>query len=526
MAIETLKKLGLNSNKTFQINKETPFLVEQTLKSGFGVLSNAGALMVKTGTHTGRSAKDKYLVKDAVTSETIDWSHDLIEMTPETFTKIKSWAIETLNAYNGDIYVSQRSAGAVSKYNVPATLVTTGPSHNLFFNNMFRPFDPKHGLEGFTIIHLPFNQIDATKFNLRSNTCITTNFSTREVIVIGTAYAGEVKKSIFSILNYILPEKGVLPMHSGANLSKDKKVSVFFGLSGTGKTTLSTDEGFDLIGDDEHGLSDEGIFNFEGGCYAKTYKLKFESEPDIYKACHKFGTLLENVTYDENTRAVNFDDKTLTENGRASYALDAINNFVADSKGPVPSDLFFLSADAFGVLPPVAKLNANQAMYYFLSGYTAKLAGTEIGVTEPVAAFSTCFGGPFMMRHPQDYAKLLGQYMKKYNINVWLINTGWTGGGYGVGERFPIKVTRQILRSIQAGNAKNIQYDVDPFFGLSMPKEMNGIESYYLNPKNTWKDKAQYDVKAKELAMKFHKNFEKYSKMEKEILLGGPSFKG
>ncbi len=507
-------------------SKSRSFLIEKTLSNGTGVLSKDGALIVETGSHTGRSAKDKYLVKNSITEKTIDWSHDVHVMTTETFNELKSWAIDQFNDFDSDLYLSRRSVSSEPKYNLPAVLLSTSPHHNLFFNNMFRPYIENHGLEPFYIYHLPYHKADKEKFGLQSQTCITMDFSTREIIIVGTAYAGEIKKSIFSVMNYILPEKGVLPMHSGANVGLQNNTSVFFGLSGTGKTTLSTDEGMKLIGDDEHGLSDEGVFNFEGGCYAKTINLSKENEPDIWKCCHRYGTMLENVVYDKNERTLDFDDDSLTQNGRASYPLEFIEDSIPESQGPVAKDIFFLTADAFGVLPPASKLSREQAMYYFLSGYTAKVAGTEIGIKEPQATFSTCFGGPFMMRHPKEYGELLGKYVEKHNINVWLINTGWTGGAYGEGERFPIKVTRQIIRSIQTGKVNNnTKFESDEFFGLNMPTEIEGVESFYLNPRNTWKDKTAFDNMAKKLAGMFHENFKQYTNMDSGITNGGPIYK-
>jgi phosphoenolpyruvate carboxykinase (ATP) len=322
-------------------------------------------------------------------------------------------------------------------------------------------------------------------------------------------------------MNYILPELGILPMHSGANASDKGDVSVFFGLSGTGKTTLSTQEGRALIGDDEHGLSHEGIFNFEGGCYAKMIRLSQANEPDIYKASTRFGSLLENVVLDRQGQP-NFDDDSIGENTRSSYPLSYIEHTVPGSKGNIPTTMFFLSADAFGVLPPAAKLNTNQVMYYFLSGYTAKLAGTEVGIQDPKAAFSTCFGAPFMVRHPGDYAKLLGEYVEKYKIEVWLINTGWTGGKYGVGKRFPLKTTRRIIDAVQNGELKNTKFHTDDIFGLAIPESVNGVDSKVLSPKNTWSDGDAYLQTAKQLAGMFHKNFEKFKNLNETVLKGAP----
>jgi phosphoenolpyruvate carboxykinase (ATP) len=529
MCGQILEKYQLSSKTNLNINSNNSFLVERALKTGNGTLSSHGALLVSSGKATGRSAKDKYLVRDATTEKTIDWSHDLNVYTTEQFEKVKKYALDFYNNYKDEIYVATRCVGANPKHHLITTLFTVGPQHNLFFNNMFRPFDiEKHPVnvnEQFTVFHMPFSSIDHKEFGTVSDKGVFINMGTKEVIIIGTAYAGEIKKSIFSIMNYMLPEKNILPMHSGASIDSHDGVSVFFGLSGTGKTTLSTDVGTKLIGDDEHGLSDDGIFNFEYGCYAKTYELKEENEPDIYKACHTFGTMIENVKYDEKTRVIDFDDKSITENGRASYQLSSISHIKEDSMGPVCNNIFFLTADAFGVLPPVSKLNYEQSMYYFLSGYTAKLAGTEIGVTEPKATFSTCFGGPFMMRHPNDYAKLLGEYVKKHNINVWLINTGWTGGVYGTGHRFPIKVTREIIRGIQKGLPENTEYSKDEFFGLNIPTSMPNVDDKYLRPIDTWADKNAYKEKATHLCNMFNKNFEQYKGLDASIYEGGPLIK-
>jgi phosphoenolpyruvate carboxykinase (ATP) len=367
--------------------------------------------------------------------------------------------------------------------------------------------------------------LDPKVYDTRSETVIVTDFDQREILIIGTLYAGEIKKSIFSVMNYLLPDIGVLPMHAGANVGPKQDVSVFFGLSGTGKTTLSTDEGRKLIGDDEHGLTSKGIFNFEGGCYAKMYKLSEATEPDIYKACQHFGSLLENVVMDPHTRKVDFFDKSIAENTRGSYPLSFIKDFEPTSQGPVPRDMFFLSADAFGILPPVARLDHHQAMYYFLSGYTAKVAGTEMGVVEPTAAFSTCFGAPFMVRKPQVYGRLLGELLEKLRIQVWLINTGWTGGGYHNGHRFPLSVTRTIIRSIQQGILQKATFERDAYFGFERPVFVEGVETKLLHPENTWKDKQAYEKEAKKLIMMFHQNMKQLGETDPYILKGAPLYR-
>jgi phosphoenolpyruvate carboxykinase (ATP) len=514
-------------------------LVEHTIKSGFGRLSSDGALVVTTGKHTGRAAKDKYAVNDNVSGEKIWWSKDVQKMTPETFNKLKDLVVkhldgeDTFNVTN--VYTTERSIGSHPTYNHSIRLITPSPYHALFSCHLFResvrPFREGQNKD-FTILHAPGLSLDPAQFNTRSETVIVTDFTRRIVLIIGTFYAGEIKKSAFSLMNFIMPDHNILPIHAGSNVSATpaakggkEEVSVFFGLSGTGKTTLSTDEGKNLIGDDEHGVSSEGIFNFEGGCYAKTYKLSAATEPDIFKACTQYGALLENVVMDPKTRVVDFDDKSIAENGRGSYPLTFIEDFVPSSMGGAPKNLFFLSADAFGVLPPVSKLNRSQSMYYFLSGYTAKVAGTELGVVEPTAAFSTCFGGPFMTRKPEVYGHLLGELLEKLPMDVWLINTGWFGGGYGTGQRFPLKITRSIIRSIQDSGLKDVKFEKENFFGLEIPVSLNipGVDNELLNPMNCWKDKESYKSAAQKLSQMFKQNFQThYSHVSDVIKAGGP----
>ena len=521
-------KLGLNVEQECHVhlNSENKDLIEKAVTLGHGLLSNEGSLVVKTGTFTGRAAKDKYVVKNKENEKTIWWENDLREMSKETFQTLKKLAIDHLNEKR-DLFITERSVGAHPLHNIGARLVSSRPSAALFTNHLFRDKVRELNEEDFTILHVPGLAIDPEKFpDLRSKTVITTCFEQNITIIIGTFYAGEIKKSMFSILNYKLPEKGILPMHAGANENEKEGPSIFFGLSGTGKTTLSTDEGRLLIGDDEHGLDDEGIFNFEGGCYAKTYKLSKEAEPGIWKASNRFGNMLENVVINEETKAVDFDDKSLSENGRSSYPLSFIDGIKDSSRGSLPKQIFFLTADAFGVLPPVAKLTKEQAMFYFVLGYTAKVAGTEVGIKEPRATFSPCFGAPFMLRHPSVYAELLGQFIEKHNIQVWLVNTGWTGGGYGVGKRFPIKVTRQIIRSIQKDNLKNVEMAQEPIFGLHLPKQLEGVETSLLNPKMAWEHPSDYDLKAKELALSFHHKMRKFPLFYDSYKSGGPLLKG
>jgi phosphoenolpyruvate carboxykinase (ATP) len=489
-------------------NMPKKFLIEETVKSGYGKLSKEGSLVVKTGEKTGRSAKDKYVVESDYVNSNIDWANDVNKMNDKTFKEIKARFFEFYETTT-NLYYSKKAIGSIDKYSMNVELMTTHPSFSLFFDNMFRDLNENAKLEDFKVYHAPALKLDAKKWNLVSGTCIAINFTSREVLVCGSFYSGEIKKAIFSVMNFILPEMEVLPMHSGASVDSHGNTSVFFGLSGTGKTTLSTDQGTMLIGDDEHGMCEDGVFNFEGGCYAKTYKLSKTGEPEIYKAALAVGSLLENVTLLEDG-SLDFDDATLTENGRASYDLDLIDEKIENGFGPVSNNVFLLTADAFGVLPPVSKLSPAQAEYYFLSGYTAKVAGTEEGVTEPQATFSTCFGAPFMMRKATDYSKLLSEYIKKQNINLWLVNTGWTGGAYGVGSRFPLKVTREIIRGIQAGKLDNAEFKANNPFELAIPTNFEGVDNKYLDPKETWTDKEAYDKQADKLLGMFKKNYVKF----------------
>ncbi|MBD63814.1 MAG: phosphoenolpyruvate carboxykinase (ATP) [Halobacteriovoraceae bacterium] len=522
---EFYKELNLDPDIKFFYNRPRSFYVEKALERHQGKLSKAGALLVETGKHTGRSAKDRYIVKSETTENSIWWENNLNPMEPETFDRLKKKVIQYLNS-KPEIYITERSVGADPEHNISARLITPRPQHALFSTHLFRDKQREWKDGDFTILHAPGLLIKRDEFSTRSETCVVTCFDTNTTIIVGTFYAGEIKKSMFAAMNYRLPEKRILPMHAGASRRENMESSVFFGLSGTGKTTLSTDEGTFIIGDDEHGLSDEGIFNFEGGCYAKTYKLSHETEPEIWDAIHNFGAMIENVTYDPKTREIDFDDKSITENGRASYPLEFIKELEQSSRGQVPSHIFFLTADAFGVLPPVSKLTKEQAMFYFVLGYTAKLAGTEIGVKEPQATFSPCFGAPFMLRHPSVYAKLLGEYLDKHDINVWLINTGWTGGPYGEGERFPLKVTREIIRSIQKNSVNETQTERDPIFGLDIPMGIDNVDNNMLWPQKTWKDQSAYIPTAQKLAASFHEQMKSFGDFYQENIKGAPTYNG
>jgi phosphoenolpyruvate carboxykinase (ATP) len=464
-------------------------LVEETLKMNLGVLSHGGALVVKTGKFTGRSADDKYVVSCPYSEKHINWANKTGKLSREQALQARAEIFAAIE--NSPVsFSSTNQVGAHFKWRIKATLITQGPSHALFFNNMMREVEAGAFLEEWTVLHAPFYQLkNHSQYGVERSTAIILDFEKKEVLIAGTSYAGEVKKAMFSVLNTILPDHGVLPMHAGASISSNNQVSVFFGLSGTGKTTLSTDEGQSLIGDDEHGLSDDGIFNFEGGCYAKTAKLSQKDEPQIYKAATSWGTLLENVVLNSD-RTPDFDDVTLTENGRASYPLTSIDGVHPNQMGPVAKNMFFLSADASGVLPPVASLNPEQAMEFFLCGYTSKLAGTELGIKEPKSAFSYCFGAPFMQRRPQEYAQLLASLMEKHKINVWLINTGWGKGGYGKTDRFPLKVTRQIIREIQKGKVSALEGIQDPIFRFIVPQNIEGVNPELLLVSKTDDEKA------------------------------------
>lgn len=519
------QKLGLPENTVLYYNRPRSFYIQEAVRKGQGSLSKDGALLVKTGEHTGRSANDRYIVKTPATENTIWWENNLTPMTLENFESLKKDVLEYLGTHS-ELYSTERSVGAHETHNISALLVTTHPQHALFSQHLFRDKirDFKDG--DFTILHAPEMDIDPAKYGAQRKTIVATCFDTNTTVIVGSLYAGEIKKSMFSVMNYRLPEIGILPMHAGASRLENKESSVFFGLSGTGKTTLSTDTGVYLIGDDEHGLSDDGVFNFEGGCYAKTYQLSQETEPEIWAATNRFGAMIENVVFDEKTGAIDFSDKSITENGRSSYPLDFIEALEPSSQGQIPSHVFFLTADAFGVLPPVSKLTNEQAMFYFVLGYTAKLAGTEVGVKSPQATFSPCFGAPFMLRHPSEYAKLLGEYLERHKTNVWLINTGWTGGPYGEGSRFPLKVTRQIIRSIQANNLNDAQTEADPVFGLRIPLEIEGVDREMLQPQKTWENQAAYEPKAKELAESFHKQMQNFGDFYHQNSQGAPAHRG
>jgi phosphoenolpyruvate carboxykinase (ATP) len=484
-------------------------LYEESIRLGEADLTADGALRAITGQHTGRSPKDKFVVRDASTDGQIWWDNNK-PMSPEHFELLRQDMLA--HASGKTLYVQDLIGGADAENALPTRVITELAWHALFIRNLLiRP--KRETLTGFqqklTIINLPSFKADPARHGCRTETVIACDLANGIVLIGGTSYAGENKKSVFTVLNYLLPAKGVMPMHCSANLGKDGDSAVFFGLSGTGKTTLSADPTRTLIGDDEHGWGENGIFNFEGGCYAKAIKLSAEAEPEIYAATRRFGTVLENVVLDEN-RVPDFDDNSLTENTRSAYPLHFIPNASETGLAPHPKTIIMLTADAFGVMPPIAKLTPEQAMYHFLSGYTAKVAGTEKGVTEPEATFSTCFGAPFMPRHPAEYGNLLKELIARHGVDCWLVNTGWTGGAYGTGRRMPIKATRALLAAALNGSLNQAEFRTDANFGFAVPVAVAGVDSSILDPRSTWADGAAYDIQAKKLASMFIANFEKF----------------
>lgn len=497
----------LSDKIKIKINPPIATLIEDSLCGQQSLLSSSGAIVFKSGEFTGRAADDKYVVRNEASQGIIDWAGKILSLTDETFENIKREFFYHLEALESRIYMVESSAGADLNYSLGVQLLTPSPVHALFCRQIMREKQDKTQLGVFKIYHAPKLKVDHVKLGTRSATVIALNFKTKEIIICGTSYCGEIKKSIFTVMNTLLPDLGVLPMHSGACADGRGDVSVFFGLSGTGKTTLSADEGMSVIGDDEHGLTENGIFNFEGGCYAKTLNLKFSTEPQIFQATNRFGSLLENVTLNIDSREIDYSDDTLTENGRATYPLTYLENIVSDGRGKVPSNFFFLSADAMGVLPMISKLDHDQAMYYFLLGYTAKVAGTEMGMKGISATFSHCFGAPFMLRRAQDYGELLKEFLLKNKINVWLINTGWFGGQYGIGRRYDLSVTRSCIRAVQKGYAQNISFTKDEVFDLQVPDSLSNIDVNLFRPQKLWASEAEYFAAAKKLKSMFDDKF-------------------
>ncbi len=505
-----LEKHGLRPTQTVHWNLSPAELVEHAVRRGEGQLTQDGPLVVITKPHTGRSPNDKYLVREASSEQDIWWAKNG-ELSEAQFDALHRRALAYLS--EREVFVRDVYACAEPSNRLRVRLIDEMAWTNLFANNLFiRP--PVEDLPDFqpdfTILHAPELKAAPALDKTRTETVITINFAKKVILIIGTRYAGEIKKSIFTVLNYLLPKQGVLAMHCSANIGENGDTALFFGLSGTGKTTLSADPKRGLIGDDEHGWGDHGVFNFEGGCYAKVIKLSPTAEPEIYATTKRFTTVLENVAIDPITRSLLLDLETLTENTRAAYPIDFIANAVIPSVGGHPKNVMFLTADAFGVLPPISKLTSAQAMYHFLSGYTARLAGTERGVTEPQATFSTCFGAPFLPLHPTVYAKLLGDKLAQHQTQVWFVNTGWSGGPAGVGQRMKIAYTRAMVHAALNGELDVVPTELDPIFGLPMPVACPGVPDEVLNPRNTWADKEAYDRKARELAALFVKNFEQF----------------
>jgi phosphoenolpyruvate carboxykinase (ATP) len=523
--VNKLLKLGLTATNNIHYQLTPDELVQDTLRLGEGELNDTGALVIKTGEFTGRSPKDKFTVKDEITADTVHWNEFNIPIEEKYFDIIFKKITNYLNELP-ELWIRDAYACADPRYRLNIRVITEKPWINLFAYNMFlRPNEEE--LENFRpdwqILSAPGLKLDPKECGTRQHNGAVVSFKHKMILIAGTGYTGETKKGIFTILNYILPhEKDVLSMHCSANMGKQGDTAVFFGLSGTGKTTLSADPNRKLIGDDEHGWTEDGIFNFEGGCYAKCIGLSEEKEPEIYQAIRP-GALVENTTFFPNTNRINFDNGSITENTRVSYPLHFISNAKEPSVGGIPKNLFFLTCDAFGVLPPVSRLNPGQAMYQFISGYTAKVAGTETGITEPKPTFSACFGAPFLPLHPGAYAAMLGEKMRKHQVNVWLINTGWTGGPYGVGNRMKLSYTRAMITAALEGKLDKAEFTKDPVFGFEVPLTCPGVPTEVLNPRNTWADKQAYDEKAKYLAGLFTKNFEKYAEgVQEEIRKAGP----
>jgi phosphoenolpyruvate carboxykinase (ATP) len=518
-----LENHGIRNPGTVFWNLNPVELVEHAIRRGEGSLVDGGPFNAVTTPHTGRSPQDRFIVREPASEADIDWGKVNLPFEAENYDRLREDVMGHLEGQ--DLFVRDMWAGADPRYRLGVRVVTPNAWHNLFAYNMFRrpsAAELEEFVPGFTILHAPEYQADPQRHGTRTSTFILIHFGRKEVLIGGTRYAGEIKKSVFGLLNYLLPKQGVLSMHCSANVGRDGDTALFFGLSGTGKTTLSADPERALIGDDEHGWSDEGIFNFEGGCYAKAIKLSPEGEPEIYATTRMFGTVLENCVLDEERR-VDFDDQSITENTRVSYPLHYIHNHVPEARGGHPRNIVFLTADAYGVLPPVARLTPEQAMFYFLSGYTAKVAGTERGVKEPQPTFSACFGAVFIPLHPGVYAEMLGDKLREHGSRVWLVNTGWTGGPYGEGSRMKLAYTRAMVRAALAGQLDDVETATAPFFGLQIPTSVPGVPSEVLNPRDTWADVSAYDAKARELAEAFQKNFERFAdRVPESVRAAGP----
>ncbi|WP_163536268.1 phosphoenolpyruvate carboxykinase (ATP) [Gracilibacillus sp. YIM 98692] len=524
--VKVLNKVDTLYSRKVHQNLPVSQLIEMAVTRKEAMLTEQGALHAYTGEFTGRSPKDKYIVKDSSTKEKVKWGKINQPMSQQTFDSLYQRALEYMS--EREIFTFDGVAGADPNHQLSIRVINEFAWHNLFVKQLFidqNVIDSENHKPDFEVVCLPGLKADPIADDLNSETFIAVSFERRMVLIGGTAYAGEMKKSVFSVLNYLLPFEGILPMHCSANMGDSPDdVALFFGLSGTGKTTLSADPERKLIGDDEHGWSDNGVFNFEGGCYAKCIGLSQEKEPQIWNAI-QYGSVLENVAIDEDTRSLKFNDNTHTENTRVAYSIEKISGAVTPSIAGHPKVIILLTADAFGVLPPISKLTKEQAMYHFLSGYTSKLAGTERGITEPEATFSTCFGEPFLPLDPNVYAELLGKKIDDHDVRVYLVNTGWSGGAYGVGERIKLAYTRTMVRAAINGDLEKVNYNQDSHFGLFIPETIAGVPTEILNPRHTWENKNAYDKKAQELAERFISNFERFSNVEPEIKKAGPQIK-
>jgi phosphoenolpyruvate carboxykinase (ATP) len=516
-----LEAHGLRNINAAYWNLGVPKLIEHAIQRHEGALSQEGSLVVHTGQFTGRSPRDKFVVRDETTDASVQWGAVNQPMSETHFDRM--YAKVAAFWQGQDVYVQDCSVGSDPAYGLAVRIISQLAWHSLFARQLFIRSEPGATRQPeFTILFAPDVQADPAENGTNSETCIVINFKKRVVCICGTSYAGEMKKSAFTVMNYLLPARGVFPMHCSANVGQSGDVALFFGLSGTGKTTLSADPRRRLIGDDEHGWSDQGVFNFEGGCYAKCIRLSRENEPQIWNAI-RYGTVLENVMMDAETRALDFDSDEITENTRAAYPLDFIDNAVIPSVGGHPSNVIFLTADAFGVLPPISRLTPEQAMYHFLSGYTAKVAGTERGLgKEPQATFSACFGAPFLPRPPATYASLLGEKLRRHKASCWLVNTGWIGGGFGVGSRMKLAYTRAMLNAALSGELNGVAVKPDPVFQVVVPKECPGVPAEFLNARGMWADKNAYDRAAYDLSSRFNRNFEKFTGVGPEIRAAAP----
>ena len=523
-SIVGLGRQGLKPSGEVHWNLISPELMQAASRRGEGEFAAMGPFVAVTSPHTGRSPNDKFVVREPSSENDVEWGKVNQPISPEHYEALLADVRVHLDSRD-ELFVEDLYCGADSSHRLSVRYVSPNAWHMAFVRNMFiRPeltdlptFDPN-----FTVLHAPEFQADPSRHGTRTGTFIVLHIAERTILIGGTRYAGELKKSMFTVMNYLLPKDGLLSMHCSANTGSDGETALFFGLSGTGKTTLSADPERSLIGDDEHGWSKDGVFNFEGGCYAKVINLSPESEPDIYRTTQMFGTILENVVLDPTTKQVKFDDQSITENTRASYPLSYIPNNVPDGRGGHPRNVIFLTADAFGVLPPIARLTPEQAMYYFLSGYTAKVAGTERGVTEPQATFSACFGAVFLVWPPTKYADMLGDLLREHKSKVWLVNTGWSGGAYGVGKRMKLSYTRAMVRAALSGSLDGTPEELDPVFGLAVPTAIPDVPSSILKTRDTWSDPAAYDAQAKKLAGMFRANFERFSSAGEAIKNAGP----